>query len=87
MFESAREARLSQEQQLAEKEQQEALQSRVDEKFPGFERSSGWRLESQYDPLPGRLRRHLTDFFRAQNDKLFNLLGEDYLAYWSGGGT
>jgi hypothetical protein len=57
-------------------------QKRINEKFPGFEKSSGWRLESKYDPMPKYLNHKLSTFFRRHNEKLFRLIGEDYTEFW-----
>jgi len=60
-----------------------AVQEQINERFPGFEKSSGWRLESKYEPIPENLKRKLLSFYRLQNRKLFDLIEEDYTELWS----
>lgn len=61
----------------------EVLQNQVSETFPGFEKSSGWRLHSSYSPMPTPLHKKLTSFFKPHNQKLFDLIEEDYSNWWA----
>ena len=59
------------------------LQDKINKEFPGFEKSSGWKLQSQYEPIPIDLKRKLSVLFKSQNAKLFDLIGEDYSTLWA----
>ena len=45
--------------------------------FPTFETSTGWRLRSEYDPMPYLLHLELYHFFAPYNRLLSQLLGND----------
>eukprot|EP01039_Chlorochromonas_danica_P001612 gene1612-1760_t len=50
--------------------------------FPSFEKTTAWRLNSFYEPMPSTLRHYLDDFFSDFNRLLFELenVSSDY--YW-----
>lgn len=54
------------------------IQHMIDAQFPGFESRTGWRLKSEYDPIPDSLRRDLQDFFRPFNSLFFQLIGRTF---------
>ena len=44
----------------------------------GFERRTGWRLRSKYEPLAKDTADFLNDFYDYQNRLLFHQLGENF---------
>ena len=46
--------------------------------FPGFEGSTGWKMTSDYEPMPADLRQELVELYRPFNEELFALLGKRY---------
>ena len=60
-----------------------ALADAIGETWPTFAGRTGWRLESEYPPIPERLRAMLAEFYRPHNRALAELLGEPELgARW-----
>jgi hypothetical protein len=53
------------------------IEQAVKHYFPTFEASTGWRLQSSYDPIPDGLRLELVRFFAPYNKLLTTLLGND----------
>jgi hypothetical protein len=50
--------------------------------FPAFEATSGWRISSEYDPLPAPVRAAAKKFFDPYNALLFEMLGIKPFAEW-----
>lgn len=47
-----------------------------------FEKSTGWSLESSYDPLPLLVKTYLLNFFAPYNQLLYDLLGYSFDSEW-----
>jgi len=54
----------------------------VQKYFPKFERSTGWRLRSDYAPPPAPLTDALQAFFAPHNEQLFELLRTQPFPEW-----
>jgi hypothetical protein len=48
----------------------------------GFAASTGWRMNSEYAPMPAYLAEYMNDFFAVQNTLLFNLIGRNFSKDW-----
>ena len=59
----------------------EEIQSTLDEKFPSFEKVSGWHLDSQYAEISKDTKAALAAFFSPFNEELFRMIGTKY-AQW-----
>jgi hypothetical protein len=47
-----------------------------------FERSTGWKVHSDYEPLPLPLQKEMDDFFLPFNNMLFELIGRNFSSAW-----
>ena len=50
--------------------------------FTDFEKTTGWRLKSEYDPLPEDLKYELEAFLQPFNERLDELLGNNFSYEW-----
>jgi hypothetical protein len=48
----------------------------------GFAASTGWRMNSDYAPMPAYLAEYMQDFFAVQNTLLFDLIGRNFTNEW-----
>eukprot|EP00611_Tribonema_gayanum_P026221 TRINITY_DN6176_c0_g1_i4.p4 TRINITY_DN6176_c0_g1~~TRINITY_DN6176_c0_g1_i4.p4 ORF type:complete len:100 (-),score=29.58 TRINITY_DN6176_c0_g1_i4:828-1127(-) len=56
----------------------EELHDIVTQKYPTFENMTGWRLESDHEPMPQPIRSEMTEFYRPHNEMLFRMLGREF---------
>jgi hypothetical protein len=54
------------------------IQSILDERFPDFEKISGWHLDSEYEDMSQETKNTLATFFAPFNEELYEMLGTRY---------
>jgi hypothetical protein len=50
---------------------------RLNQLYPSFEGTSGWKADGGYEAMPAAFEARLRAFFRPYNEALYAYLGED----------
>ncbi len=58
------------------------LSTLIQHQFPTFEKTTAWRLNSDYEPLSTDMRTFAEEFFTNMNSLLFEQLGTNYTSMW-----
>ena len=48
----------------------------------GFEKTTAWKINSEYDPIPIEAAEYLREYFQEYNDLLFNYLQRNFTNVW-----
>ncbi len=59
----------------------EKISEVVNSKFAHFEKSTGWRLAGEYEPIDPEIKAELRAYFAPLNRRLFDYLGETFMEW------